>query len=222
MTKKRLSDLLREEAQKSPDPEAEAIQEVAPEPLEPDPTLDETEQLYETSDEPSPVNTSATPRAKRTGPTKAELETKMTELREALLEAHGKETSLQQQIADLQSDLQEQKILVQKLQAALEQTNQIKAELEQAKKVILQLSEVGSKTTQAVNTPKKENEGFKSQKLTLTTQEVNTPKKENEGFKQQKLTFKKLPQHSIQPNFPDSKPSNPEKKLSNKDIGWFD
>jgi hypothetical protein len=51
--------------------------------------------------------------------------------------------------------LQEQKILLQKLLAELEPTNQIKVELEQAKKVILQLLEDSSKTTQEVNTAKK-------------------------------------------------------------------
>jgi len=63
---------------------------------------------------------------------KAELETTVSELRSPE-RISRKENSLQQ-IADLQTDLQEQKILLQKLLAELEQTNQIKAELEQAKK----------------------------------------------------------------------------------------
>lgn len=160
-TKKRLSDLLREEAQKSPS-EAEAIQEATSKPIEPDPTLSETEPSHDL-DQPSPLNT-ATP-AKRI-PTKAELETTVSELREALNESHRKENSLQQQIADLKSDLQEQKILIQKLLVELEPTNQIKAELEQAKKVILQLLEDSSKNTQEVNPQRKEKES-RSQKLAL-------------------------------------------------------
>ena len=146
MTKKRLVDLLQEEAQKSPDPEEAASDQ-------PDPTLAETEPVDETTDEPSKVNTPA--RAKHI-PTKADLETTVSELSEALEAAQKKESSLQQQIAGLQSDLQEQKILLQKLLAELEPTNQIKAELEQAKKVILQLLEANSKTTQAADPPKKE------------------------------------------------------------------
>jgi len=202
-TKKRLSDLLRDEAQKPPS-EAEAIQEAAPDqPLEPDTTLSETEPTtsYETTDEPSPLDTAA-PRAKRI-PTKAELETTVSELREALKDSHGKENSLQQQIADLQSDLQEQKILLQKLLAELEQTSQIKAELEQAKKVILQLVDDSSKTTQEANTRSK------------TTQEANTPKKENKDLRSQKLALKKLPQHSIQPN-------SPSGEIFERNVGWFD
>ena len=197
MTKKSLGDLLREEAQQPPDPKAEAIREAASEPLKPDPTLPETEpMIYETTDEPSQVNTAA-PRAKRI-PTKAELETTVSELSEALQAAHNKESSLQQQIADLQSDLQEQKILLQKLVAELEPTNQLKAELDQAKKVILQLLEANSKTTQEANTPKKENK-----------------EKENKGISSQKLGLKRLPYHSIQPD-------SPSGKTFERNVGWFD
>ena len=191
MTKKSLGDLLREEAQQPPDPEAEAIQEAASEPLEPSSTLSETEPINETTDQPPQVNT-ATTRAKRI-PTKAELETTVSELSEALQAAHRKESSLQQQIADLQSDLQEQKILLQKQIAELEPTKQIKAELEQAKKVILQLLEANSKTTQ----------------------EANTPKKENKGTSSQKVALKKLPQHSIQPD-------SSSGKTFERNVGWFD
>ena len=185
-TKKRLSDLLREEAQNSLS-EAEAIQEAALEPLEP-PTLSKTEPLH-APEQPSPLNT-ASP-AKRV-PTKAELETTVSELREALNESHGKENSLRQQIADLKSDLQEQKILLQKLLAELEPTNQIKAELEQAKKVILQLLADSSK-----NTP-----------------EVNTQRKEKEDSRSKNSALKKLPHTSIQPT------SSGE--VFEQNVGWFD
>ena len=185
MTKKRLVDLLQEEAQKSPD-----LEEAAPDQLEPDPPLSLPEPVDETTDEPSQVNTAA--RAKRV-PTKAELETTVSELSEALQVAHDKENSLQQQITNLQSDLQEQKILLQRLLAELEPTNQFKAELDQAKKVILQLLEANSKTTQ----------------------EANTPKKENKGTSSQKVALKKLPQHSIQPD-------SPSGKTFERNVGWFD
>lgn len=170
-TKKRLSDLLREEAQESPS-EAEAIQEATSKPLEPDPTLSEPEPSHD-PDQPSLLNTAAPP--KRI-PTKAELETTVSELREALNESHDQENSLQQQIADLKSDLQEQKILIQKLLVELEPTNQIKAELEQAKKVILQLLEDNSKNTQEVSTQRQE-----------------------EDSRLKKSALKKLPHTSIQP-----------------------
>lgn len=121
------------------------------------------------------------------------LKTTVTEVKELMQETHRKENSSEQQFADLQSDLQEQKTLVQKLQADLNQVNQLKAELEQAKKVILQLAEVNSKLTQ----------------------EVDTLRKENEGFKSQKLGLKKLPHQSMQPN-------SSSIRISNTDIGWVD
>lgn len=216
MNKKRLSDLLRDEAEKSP--ETESIEEVVNN-LEVDTTLSDIEPLDETLDEHSPVNT--TSRARRTSPTKAELETTLTELQEALQAAQMREESLGQQIADLQLELQEQKLLVKNLQPILEQTNQLKTELEQAKKVILQLSEINSASTQSAIAPKKE-----SQANSKPTQSAITPRKESRDFRAQNLNLKKLPHHSIQPpqslepNPPDSPGSN--SKLSNKDIGWFD
>lgn len=212
--KKRLSDLLRDEAQRSPD--TESIEEVVD--LAADTTLAETEPLDET--DVSAVNTSS--RTKRTNPTKAELETTLTELQAALQAAQIREEHLGQQIANLQLELQEQKTLVHNLQPTLEQTNQLKTELEQAKKVILQLSEINSKSTPSAIAPKKE-----SQANSKPTQSAAiTPRKESRDFRAQNLNLKKLPQHSIQPhqslepNPPDSHGSNT--KLSNKDIGWFD
>ena len=193
MTKKRLEDLLREEAGKPLDSETEALPEAALDQLPTDATPSEMESLSETSAEPLAVNTSATPRPKRTNPTKAELETAVTELQEALQVAYQKESSLQQQVANLQLEVQEQKTLVQKLQTELERANYLQAELEQAKAVILQLSEANSRTTQ----------------------EAKTTKQESKDFKSQTLSLKKLPHHVTQPNIP-------AKKLSDKDIGWFD
>jgi len=195
MTKKRLADLLREEAQQSPELETEAIQETAPDqPLEPDTTLSETEPLDETTAEPSPVDPSAAARAKRLGPpTKADLEMTVAELSEALQSAHGRENFLQQQLANLQLDLQEQKRLVQNLQAALEQAEQLKVEFEQAKEVILKLTEANSKKSP----------------------EVKTARQEEQGFKPQNSGLKTIPYHSIQQ-------SAPSTKLSNADVGWVD
>lgn len=192
MARKRLVDLLREEAQKSPEPEDEKGKEENADVTAADATLSVTSPLDEIT-APSPVTTPTTSPAKRTPPTKAELEKTVTELQQVLQENQQEKNELQQQIADLQSDLHEQKTLVQKLQAELKQASQIKADFEQAKKVILQLSEVNSKITQ----------------------EVNTLKEENEGPKSQKSALKKLPDESIQPN-------SPSTRLSNTQIGWFD
>jgi len=193
MTKKRLADLLREEAQKPADPETEAIQEVdRDQPLEPDVTLSETELLQEAT-VPLAASLSAAPRAKRSSTTKADLEVLVAELREVVQEARRNETSLQEQITDLQTALQEQKALVQKLQAELEQAGQFKTELERAKEVIRQLSEANSQKAQ----------------------DVNPSSQSNKGLRPHKLSLKKLPHDSIQPGSQSS-------KLSDADVGWVD
>lgn len=161
MARRRIGDMLREEAQKSLEPEVETDQS------DRDPAQE--------------------------SPPEIKLEKTVTELKELLLEAQQRENSLQEEIADLQSDLEEQKTLVQKLQADLGRTNQFKADLEQARKVILQLSEANSKFTEEANTQKKENEGLRSQ-----TSRLN-----------------KIPHHSMQEKAPST-------KLSNRDIGWVD
>jgi len=140
-------DLLREEAEKAPEAGIEIEQRRETVQNAPD-IEDEAEEVasapeLETSaSTPLPELTSSVSRAKRTGPTKAELEITVTELREVVQEAQHKETYLQQRTDDLQSALNEQKTLVEKLQS----------ELEEAKKLILQLS-ASAKTTQK-KTPK--------------------------------------------------------------------
>ncbi|HEY9846404.1 MAG TPA: hypothetical protein V6D03_09420 [Candidatus Caenarcaniphilales bacterium] len=143
MAKKRLVDLLREEAEKASEAEIETVQRRDTVPntsdveVETDQEVASAQELETDTSTPLPVLTSSA-HARRTGPTKAELEVTVTELKEAVQEAQRKETYLQKRTDDLQSALNEQKTLVEKLQA----------ELGEAKKVILQLSEVKDKTTQ--------------------------------------------------------------------------
>ena len=198
MTKKRLSDLLRAEVQKSPDLETEAGQEIpSDQPLESDTALPELEISPEITEEPSAMNTSEDLRNKRTGTTKADLEATVAELKEALYKAQSRENSLQQQIIDLQSSLQTQNKLVQDAQKELEQVNVLKAEFEQAKELILKLSETNSKKPSEGITP-------------------STPSRQgDDSLKSQKLSLKKLPYHVIHLPAEIS-------KLSDNDIGWVD
>jgi len=164
MAKKRLVDLLREEAQKAPEAENETVQR-RQETVEQAPDLEiEAVQENLSAHELEIDTTTSSPalaRSRRTGPTKAELEITVAELREVVQEAQCEEAYLQQRSEDLQSALEEQKTLVAKLQA----------ELDQAKKVILQLSDTNGKTTQE-----------------------KAPKSS------QKIALRKAPDHTIQPN----------------------
>lgn len=87
---------------------------------------------------------------------KADLELTITELKAALEQAHQKESSQQQQIAELQSKLDEQKTILKQLQQNLEQAKSLKVELEETKKAALQLAEANSKLMQEVNAVKKQ------------------------------------------------------------------
>lgn len=163
MVKKSLTDLLREEVEKSPSLE-EQVEEMT------DDKIIKQEPEVETL----PMNIPAKPSAKQSIPTKAELEATITELQAALEEAqqkhqdgpfaelkndleeaYRKEGALQQQISDLQSDLQHYKKSVHKLEKELEKTDHLKTELEQAKKAAMQLAEANEELTQEVKTVNK-------------------------------------------------------------------
>lgn len=172
MVKKNLTDLLREEVEKSSDIQSETVQETTDhEHLEQD--AEAVEKL--------PMNTPAKPSASHSTPTTAELEATVAELRvaleeakhkeatfanlkDALEESHRKEGALQQQITDLKSDLQHQKKSVHKLEKELEKIDQLQTELEQAKKAALQLAEANEKLNQETQTLKKEDKSLKVQK----------------------------------------------------------
>jgi len=115
MVRKNLSDLLKEEAQKSAEPQEITVE--AKLVLE-EPTSEET-------------NSESATNHRRTSPTKAELETTVKEI-QAALEAAQTENK------DLRSQLQDQKTLVEKVE-------KLQAELDQAKETILKLTETNSK-----------------------------------------------------------------------------
>ena len=177
MAKKSLTDLLREEVQKSPDLEAENAQEI-------------------TAVEESPMNTPSKPGTRNSSPTKADLETTVaqltaalekakqatpaqaelvSELKNALTESQEKESSLQQQITELQSELKQQKQTVEKLQAQLEKLDPLKIEFEQAKTAALQLAQVNEKLTQEIDTLKQEKEKLKGQGNSLPIHQPGRP-----------------------------------------------
>lgn len=169
MAKKSLTDLLREEVQKSPELESEL----------------EGENIQDTTAvEELQMNTPSKARTRTSSTTKAELETTVaelkaalkkaekaaqdkeeifTDLKKALEESHENEGSLQQQINELQSELQQQKQFVEKLQNAQKQLEQIKTEFEKAKKAAVQLAEVNEKLAQEMDTLKKQKEFPKTQ-----------------------------------------------------------
>lgn len=186
MVRKRLADLLRQEAEKSPNST---------------PVPDElyNQQPPAEAEETSPMTTPTSP--KRTALTKADLEVQVTELQaeidsqKALIEklqassgqsdqrpseehteATGqKEILLQQQVADLQSEVEHQKAHIQQLQAYLDQTSQLKAELESAKVELETLKQHKSSLPKIFHRPTNE----EMQALTQAKTEREAVKKPN-------------------------------------------
>jgi len=148
MVKKRISDLLRQEAHNISESDTDAVIEVASEEV----SEPEVEVVDDTAN-----NTSA----KRSTPTKADLEATVTDLKAELEQARQKEASLQPQIEQLQSELSEQKKLVHQLLLDLEQTETLKTELKQAKQAAMQLAESNNKLMEEVDVLKKENAALK-------------------------------------------------------------
>jgi chromosome segregation ATPase len=209
MTKRRLADVLREEAQKPSNSEGNDMAETnSKQPLELGTAPSKTESAQETPQPSGSGANSTASRARRTGPTKAELEATVTELKEALQAAHQTETSLQEQVASLEAVLSDQKELVQGLQAELKQVGQVKGELQQAKEMILQLSK-----TNAVAPPAPHELHTRQEQ----PHELHTRQEQgDESLRFQKLNLKKLPHHSIHP-----KPAAPGPSTT-IDTGWVD
>ena len=215
MTKKRLSYSLRNEVEKSSEDEGSSSQN----------ELDnaDTNKMVDASATPSAAAPAAAakPAAKlatqkitksqvRTGqsPTELKLQAKIAELEAELETAHQHETSLQQQIVTLKADLQQQIDLSAQLAIDLEQVKgqvenkatqleDVTAELDEAKKVILQLSEVNDKLLAAVKP--------------ISDQPAQKPI----PAKPQRISLKPLPRYCIQ-----SEPKSTT--LSDDDIGWVD
>jgi predicted RNase H-like nuclease (RuvC/YqgF family) len=195
MVRKRIEDLVREEAQKSPQSEDDAVQAADTEkPLQPEVL------------EPEEADSGAAT-ARRVSSTKADLEATVKELKAALQASEGDNRSWQQKTATLQSDLQEQKTVVEKLQV----------ELEQAKQVILKLTESNSVPPKAENRSTLATKTENRSTLATKTENKSTlaTKTENKSTKPAYLPVKRIPEYSVGPNYPSN-------QITDKDIGWVD
>jgi len=169
MVKKRLSDLLQEEAQKFTPPEGESVIEVTAQAIsEPDVLAAEETPLQ-------------IPAARRTTPTKADLEITIQELTETLEQSHEKEATLQKQVVDLQSAVSQQKALATKLTK----------ELDEAKQAALHLADSKSKLIEEISSLKQEKENVTEANSQLVAQS-NALKQQQESYKPVKSTYNPL------------------------------
>jgi hypothetical protein len=173
--------------------------------------------------------------AKSDTPT-TELEVTIAELKAHLISvqqtAARRETELQEQVARLQADLQTKQTQISQLQAELDQTHHLKAELEDAKKMILQLSQMNAQPAPPVPSPKKQpaepefsttSQPVRSQPLSSTAPPARESRPAYPLVTRQPerpaIARGSLPAMSSEP--PET-PSGQSSKLSDMDLGWVD
>lgn len=187
MARKNLSDLLRQEAQKSPNSEEETVKN--DDKIIDVPALATVEVAAEEVTEEASNNDKTA--AKRSTHTKVELESTVTELQAALetakeneaneqkeiaelrsqlKKAQQNEQKLEKQLAELRSEVENQKKLLKQQEQKLEKTNQMKKELDEAKKTSLQLANANSAIEEEVKQLRKQLENSQPKPTPLSTQ----------------------------------------------------
>ncbi|MFB2770869.1 hypothetical protein ACE1AT_16480 [Pelatocladus sp. BLCC-F211] len=170
-TRKRVADVLQEEAHKISSPEVEPVIDVAAE---------------EVPEETNPTTEESAAKNKRATPTKTDSEATIKQLETSLEETRQNEENFRQQLSELQSTLSEKNTAIKQLQTSLEETQQnqknlqteisdlqsalsekdklverLTKNLEEAKQAAVQLAQANSQLTEEINNlnkPKKEKE----------------------------------------------------------------
>ncbi|MBF2026788.1 MAG: hypothetical protein IGS48_08480 [Oscillatoriales cyanobacterium C42_A2020_001] len=221
MARKRLSDLLREEANKPADGGAETGADEQAAIAQP---------TSSNSSKNNPTKISETPSSKATSsPANAALNSKIAELQQALETAKQHENDLKHQVTDLKADLKTQTAATKKLQTQLEtveqRNHQLETELAEAKQTVLQLADGNSQLKQEIDSLK---HAHKPTTLAAPSKPATPAVKSNESA--QSLAARPLTQQEIlrrrqadslaHPVFPttDKSPGH----LSEQDMGWVD
>lgn len=190
MVRKKLGDVLRQEVQKGLDANGDGTGEHQTIEVE---VIDVT--AVTTTDEPPAT-------APTEDPAQKEL---IADLKKQLQDAHRHEKSLAKQITELEAHLKQEQTTIQLLQTQLERANQtqaeldkVKAELEEARAVILQLAEVNNaaKASKAQSAPPSEPKPSASKPSAPKAQPAQPPHPHY-------LEPDRLPKHSIH-SHPDS------------------
>ena len=253
MARKRLSDLVREEANKAqPEAEQPAVEQSAVEqpdaetPPTPKATV-RSQSKAKSAQKPIPDASGDEPVDVKAEPVTAdpseaedsslsEAQTKIQEfeatiadlqsnLKSAYETAHKNEAKLKQKITDLQTELDEKQETIDQLQEDGKQVRQLKAELEDAKKMILQLSQVNAqpappRPTPALNRAAEPELESSSSAMKPAAAKSSPPPKQNQ------IALRQILDH---PTRPGKLPAMPSEKFSEKveetdkiDIGWMD
>jgi hypothetical protein len=149
------------------------------------------------------------------------------DLKATLDAVQPKDSILLKQVTDLKADLEAKDSLIKKLQTEAKQAEHIKAELAEAKQMILKLSEVNAKPLVAIAP------SYPQEVAPVSTPAVTKPKPEPKSTlqiesaavahkTQHESALRKIFQHPTQPGSPPPMSSEREGQLSEIDIGWMD
>jgi predicted RNase H-like nuclease (RuvC/YqgF family) len=189
MTRRNLSDILRQEVKKE-----------TPEATEPDSKVSIAAEKA-TGSKVRKAAPSPEPEKERE-PAKEKYEAQITELKAALSQGAEYEKELQAQIKSLQADVKRHQKDVVTLEAQVAQGSGLKAELAEAKAVILQLSEANTLMSESLD-------ALKASKM---------PKAQPQAQRKAPLSLRPLPSHSVQHSVAPANASKPK----TVDVGWMD
>jgi predicted RNase H-like nuclease (RuvC/YqgF family) len=191
MTRRNLSDILRQEVKKE-----------TPEATEPDSKVSSAPPEKATESKTRKAAPISEPE-KESEPAKEKYEAQITELKAALSQGAEHEKALQAQIKSLQAEVKHHQKDVVTLEAQVAQGSGLKAELAEAKAVILQLSEANTLMSESLD-------ALKSSK---------TPQAQRKA----PLSLRPLPSHSAQRTSVQHSvaPANASKPKT-VDVGWMD
>lgn len=210
MARKRLGDLLRQEAEKPQDAgeEEQSFQTIE---VHASSVVVETNGKANQAEMTEQAENKGGAAMGLTDSTIKELNSSITELKQALQAASTKETELQAHIDQLQGKLQEQTGMIQKLQQEQPSLKQLKTELEQAKQTIIQLTELNSEppAKQPMALAKSQPKG-----QAAIVKPGKSPSSDTRDLRSHKTLIERLPSGSVHPH--------EQPRISNTEIGWFD
>ncbi|BAZ17890.1 hypothetical protein NIES4071_97710 [Calothrix sp. NIES-4071] len=157
MARKRLADLVQEEAKKNTtsdqDTTTASVIDVTATPVEDswDDVESDTESKFEEKTKDISIQETTSDSSESTHLSKADLEVTIQELNELIAQVHQNEANLQREVEELQSALSEEKALSERAEKALAEqkalSDRSNKELKEAKKTALQLAEANSQLT---------------------------------------------------------------------------
>ena len=226
-TRKQLSDVLREEANKMP--ESQTGSENTAKPSQPAVANSAAAKTASTAQPKKPKASSVeAPVDAASIADTAQLNDTISGLKAALDDAQVSAGVLQRKIDALESDLAEQRTLVQQLQTDQEQTKQAKTELAEAKRVIVQLSDLNSKletAAKALPPAQATPQTFVATKSPQTAKPTATPPAQPSGAstvhpghtasQRSQIELHRMFDHPVLP-------APPSTSLSDDEIGWVD